>query len=69
VVARLTATIEPDYVVLGGGNVKKLKELPPSYRAGDNADAFVGGFRLWSAPINRLPSTVSPTVGGRTSPC
>ena len=47
VVARLTAALEPDSVVLGGGNVKKLKELPPGCRAGDNANAFVGGFRLW----------------------
>ena len=47
VVARLRAALEPDDVVLGGGNVKKLKELPPGCRAGDNADAFLGGFRLW----------------------
>jgi polyphosphate glucokinase len=48
VVARLTAALEPDYVVLGGGNVKKLEELPPKCRAGDNGNAFVGGFRLWA---------------------
>ena len=47
VVARLTAALEPDDVVLGGGNVKKLKELPPGTRAGDNSNAFLGGFRLW----------------------
>ncbi len=47
VVARLTAALQPDEVVLGGGNVKKLKELPPLCRAGDNANAFLGGFRLW----------------------
>jgi polyphosphate glucokinase len=47
VVKRLVAAIEPDEVVLGGGNVKKLKELPAGCRIGDNADAFVGGFRLW----------------------
>jgi polyphosphate glucokinase len=47
VVERLVAAIEPDEVVLGGGNVKKLKELPPGCRAGDNAKAFLGGFRLW----------------------
>ncbi len=47
VVARLIAALEPDDVVLGGGNVKKLKELPPGCRAGDNANAFLGGFRLW----------------------
>lgn len=47
VVARLIAALEPDDVVLGGGNVKKLKELPRGCRAGDNANAFIGGFRLW----------------------
>ena len=44
VVARLTAALEPDDVVLGGGNVRKLKTLPPGCRAGDNANAFLGGF-------------------------
>jgi polyphosphate glucokinase len=47
VVARLIAALEPDDVVLGGGNVKQLKELPPGCRMGDNANAFLGGFRLW----------------------
>ena len=47
VVERLVAAIEPDEVVLGGGNVKKLNELPPGCRAGKNANAFLGGFRLW----------------------
>ena len=47
VVARLVAALEPDDVVLGGGNVHKLKKLPPLCRAGENANAFRGGFRLW----------------------
>jgi polyphosphate glucokinase len=47
VVARLTAALEPTDIVIGGGNVSKLKELPPGCRAGDNANAFVGGFRMW----------------------
>jgi polyphosphate glucokinase len=47
VVARLIAALEPDDVVLGGGNIKKLKKLPPGCRAGDNKYAFIGGFRLW----------------------
>lgn len=47
VVARLSAALEPDDIVLGGGNAKKLKDLPPKARLGDNANAFVGGFRLW----------------------
>jgi polyphosphate glucokinase len=47
VVASLIAALEPDDVVLGGGNVRKLKELPTGCRAGDNANAFLGGLRLW----------------------
>ena len=53
VVARLVAAIEPGEVVLGGGNVKKLKELPSRCRLGNNANAFLGGFRLWEEPPNR----------------
>ncbi len=56
-VARLIDAIHPDDVVLGGGNVKKLKELPPRCRAGDNANAFLGGFRLWNEPSNRRRSS------------
>jgi predicted NBD/HSP70 family sugar kinase len=47
VVELLKAALEPDDVVIGGGNVKKLAELPPGSRLGDNANAFIGGFRLW----------------------
>lgn len=47
VVARLTTALEPDEVVLGGGNAKELDEPPPGCRVGDNANAFLGGFRLW----------------------
>ena len=47
VVERLVAALQPDEVVLGGGNVKHLKTLPERCRAGENANAFVGGFRLW----------------------
>jgi polyphosphate glucokinase len=47
VVERLIAALEPDDVVLGGGNVRKLRKLPGGCRAGDNANAFLGGFRLW----------------------
>jgi polyphosphate glucokinase len=46
-IERFTAAIHPDEVVVGGGNAKKLKELPPCCRLGDNANAFIGGFRLW----------------------
>ncbi|MBV9488357.1 MAG: ROK family protein [Verrucomicrobia bacterium] len=46
-VARLSAALQADEVVIGGGNVKELKELPPGCRAVTNAAAFSGGFRLW----------------------
>ncbi len=47
VVERLKAALEADYVVLGGGNAKKLKKLPPHARLGNNRNAFLGGLRLW----------------------
>jgi polyphosphate glucokinase len=43
----LSKALEPDYVVLGGGNAKLLKELPPNARLGANQNAFVGAVRLW----------------------
>ncbi|MDO1528830.1 ROK family protein [Fulvimonas sp. R45] len=46
-VEALRAALEPDYVVLGGGNVEHLDKLPEGVRRGDNANAFAGGFRLW----------------------
>ena len=50
VVERLTAAPEPDEVVIGGGNAKLLKDLPPHSRMVDNRNAFLGGFRLWQDP-------------------
>jgi polyphosphate glucokinase len=44
----LRRALVADHVVLGGGNVKKLKRLPPHTRRGDNANAFRGGFRVWA---------------------
>lgn len=46
-VAQLRAAMEPDEVVLGGGGVAELDELPPGCRRGANENAFLGGFRLW----------------------
>ena len=49
VVARLSAALLPEDIVLGGGNVRHITRLPPLARRGDNADAFAGGFRMWDA--------------------
>ena len=55
VVDLLRAALEVDYVVLGGGNSKKLKreDLPPKTLLGDNRNAFLGGFRLWESASAR----------------
>jgi polyphosphate glucokinase len=47
VVAQLCTALEADYVVIGGGNARKLKRLPKNARLGSNDFAFLGGFRLW----------------------
>jgi predicted NBD/HSP70 family sugar kinase len=54
-VARLIQALHPDDVVVGGGNAKKLRKLPPGCRLGDNANAFVGGFRLWNGSPASMP--------------
>jgi polyphosphate glucokinase len=58
VVAILKAALEPEYVVLGGGNIKYLKQLPPGASAGKNENAFEGGFRMWHLTKN---GTFQPT--------
>ena len=50
VVKELRSAMQADYVVLGGGNAKLLKALPPGCRFGKNSNAFAGGFRLWAKP-------------------
>src|SRR6266700_2103039 len=70
VVGRLSAALEPEDVVLGGGNVHMLETLPPGCRAGDNANAFIGGVRLWERAAARRPRTHSLAVSntGRDEP-
>lgn len=63
VVARLIAVLKPDDVVLGGGNAKKLDPLPPNTRLGNNAFAFLGGFRLWEQQSANRPS-LAPSENG-----
>jgi hypothetical protein len=53
---KLKSALEADYVVLGGGNAKKLakrKKFPPDLRVGDNDNAFIGGLRLWDTSLRR----------------
>jgi polyphosphate glucokinase len=56
VVEEFRRALRPDYVVLGGGEASKLKEVPEGVRLGDNANAFRGGFLLWDEAAGfRLP--------------
>jgi polyphosphate glucokinase len=66
VIARLIAALEPEDVVLGGGNVKNLKRLPPGCRAGDNANAFIGGFRVWKKSKERNRSAAAGAASKAT---
>jgi polyphosphate glucokinase len=62
VVGRMAAALAPDDIVLGGGNTKKLKALPPGSRAGENVNAFAGGFRLWEAAVEPAPAATDGAV-------
>ena len=65
VIEKLTAALLPDYIVLGGGNAQKLKELPPKCRLGANANAFAGGFRLWEdGGDKQQPAQAAASVSG-----
>ena len=57
VAMRLKTALEAEEIVLGGGNAKLLKTLPPDARLGDNANAFIGGFRLWEQDVTPPRST------------
>jgi polyphosphate glucokinase len=70
VITRLKEVLEADYVVLGGGNAVRLKELPAGVRLGDNLDAFGGGLQLWRgddprAARSRPRRAAAPAGAGR----
>src|ERR1700745_3308456 len=60
IVEKLKSALEADYLVLGGGNIKKLKNLPPGTRLGNNQNAFLGGFRMWADSQSNL--ALEPTL-------
>jgi predicted NBD/HSP70 family sugar kinase len=64
-VARFTSALLLDDFVIGGGNAKKLKKAPPGCRLGSNANAFIGGFRMWESATNRKATFPNgPAKGG-----
>jgi predicted NBD/HSP70 family sugar kinase len=65
VTKKLKAALEADYVVLGGGNNKKLKKLPAGARLGSNEHAYAGGFRLW---LDKRNTVHPPGIGNVVAP-
>jgi polyphosphate glucokinase len=66
VVRCLTNALQPDQIVIGGGNAKRLDALPLRCRAGDNVNAFHGGFRLWAK--DNVASPKPPRRRARVQP-
>ena len=64
-IAVLVAALEPEYVVLGGGNADQMDKLPPNVRLGYNEDAFLRGFRLW---IDELDGSRASVGAGAVAP-
>jgi predicted NBD/HSP70 family sugar kinase len=52
VVDLLKSAVQADDVVIGGGNARLIKKFPPGTRAGENSNAFKGGYRLWEKPYD-----------------
>jgi polyphosphate glucokinase len=70
ITVRLRKALQVDYVVIGGGNSKKLNRLPPGARLGSNQNAFVGGFRMWdnaSGPSNKPSAGNGATAAAGTA--
>src|SRR5207247_291478 len=67
VTERLQAALEADDVVVGGGNAKLLKTLPAGVRRGDNANAFLGGLRLWDDRLAHADGVRAHDAHGRRS--
>src|SRR6267378_1483817 len=68
VIDQLKKAMAADYVVLGGGNVKLLKKLPPDTRLGSNMKAFVGGARLWQESKERPTKRNEPKRSSKPKP-
>jgi predicted NBD/HSP70 family sugar kinase len=68
VVKLLSAALEPDYIVIGGGNARKLKVLPPGAIRGDNSAAIAGGIRLWSGQLSGGLGVHAPASRSAPSP-
>jgi hypothetical protein len=67
ITAMLKHAMQADYVLLGGGNVKALREVPDGARLGANANAMLGGVRLWEPPAWATQAVHTVTRARRTT--
>ena len=63
VIDRFRLALNVDDVVLGGGNAKLMTELPKGVRLGANANAFLGGYRLWDDTRRSSRSSAAGSIG------
>jgi len=63
VIDRFRNALNVEDVVLGGGNAKLMRKLPKGVRLGANANAFVGGYRLWDAARRNSRSSATGSIG------
>jgi len=68
VVRQLKDAVQADYVVLGGGDARLVKALPPGVRRGDNFNAFRGGYRLWAKPHRRAQDAMPSLIKAQRDP-
>jgi polyphosphate glucokinase len=52
VIELMSNALDAEYVVLGGGNAKLVRVLPPKVTVGSNDNAFKGAFLLWEDNIS-----------------
>jgi polyphosphate glucokinase len=66
VIELLKHGLQADYVMLGGGQTKKLKGLPDGVRLGNNSHAILGGIRIWQTPVSETSdkSAARPPASG-----
>jgi polyphosphate glucokinase len=65
VIERLVAALEPEDIVIGGGNVIHMKKLLRGCRTSDNDHAFIGGFRMWEKPPQTMDRSDKKKVFSR----
>jgi polyphosphate glucokinase len=68
IIAKLKEAMVCDYVLLGGGNAKLMKDLPKGVIVGENSNAIEGGLKLWETPVAGASPALSTATPGNAAP-